>query len=521
MTAPSLTRRSFLQAAALAAAWTALAACTPPAPSTLVLGSENGATPLPSNRAPGTSAELHLLRRISFGPRPGDIEHIRALGLAAFLEEQLNDTALPDIEDRLAGLTLLTASPGDLLQREKDKALNTGQVLGELVVAKFLRALYRPQQLREVMVDFWSDHFNIYALKSPTAVLLPGDQRDVIRAHALGKFRDLLAASAHSPAMLVYLDNASSVAKAPNENYAREIMELHTLGVDGGYTQFDVHDVARALTGWSVAGLQGENHAGADQAGRFIYRPYNHDHGAKQILDTKLPAGGGQSDGDKVIDILASHPSTAKFIAKKLCVRFVSDAPPQSLVDQAAATFTQSDGDIKAVLRTILNSAEFAAAAGQKFKRPFDFITSALRALEAQVTIEPADGGQPGESTRRNPIFQYLTQLGHVPFMWSTPDGYPDKTVSWLNTNGMLGRWNFGLALMSGITGISINSQALVGATNSFEELVDRAAEVLLGAPLTDQPRSIVIDFAKAAPEKARLPGVAALIIGSPQFQVR
>ena len=181
----------------------------------------------------------------------------------------------------------------------------------------------------------------------------------------------------------------------------------------------------------------------------------------------------------------------------------------------------QSDGDIKAVLRTIFNSAEFAVAAGQKFKRPFDFMVSALRALDAQVTIEPADGGQPGAGTRRNPIFQSLTQLGHVPFMWSTPDGYPDKTAAWLNTNGMLGRWNFGLALMSGITGISINSQALVGSTNSIEELVDRAADVLLGAPLTDQPRSILIDFAKATPEKARLPGVAALIIGSPQFQVR
>ncbi len=506
MHAPILTRRGFLQSAALATAWAALAACTSTPPN----------APLPSNLVPGTGPELHLLRRISFGPKPGDIERVHTLGPAAYLEEQLSDTALPDSEDRLTGLTLLTASPADLLQREKDKVLNTGQMLGELVVAKLLRALYSPQQLREVMVDFWSDHFNLYALKNPTGLLLPGDQRDVIRAHALGKFRDLLSASAHSPAMLVYLDNASSVAKAPNENYAREIMELHTLGVDGGYTQFDVHDVARALTGWSVADLQDENRLGADQVGRFIYRPFIHDHGEKLILGTKLPAGGGQSDGDQVIDILAAHPSAAKFIARKLCVRFVSDTPPQPLIDTAAATFTQSDGDIKAVLRAIFNSAEFAAAAGQKFKRPFDFMVSTLRALDAQLTIEPAAGGQP-----RDPIFQYLTQLGHVPFLWSTPDGYPDKTAAWLSTNGMLGRWNFGLALMSGIKGVSINSQALIGTTKSNEELVDRAAEVLLGAPLTDQPRSILIDFAKAAPEKVRLPGVAALIIGSPQFQVR
>ncbi len=518
---PTITRRGFLQSAALATAWAALAACTSTPPSTLVLGSDNGATPLPSNRVPGTSAELHLLRRISFGAKPGDIERVHTLGLEAYLEEQLNDTALPDIEDRLTGLTLLSDSPADLLQKEKDKEVNAGQVLGELILAKFLRALYSPQQLREVMVDFWSDHFNLYALKNPTGLLLPGDQREVIRAHALGKFRDLLSASAHSPAMLVYLDNASSVAKAPNENYAREIMELHTLGVDGGYTQFDVHDVARALTGWSVVGLQDGNRLGADQVGRFLYRPLVHDNGEKLILDTKLPAGGGQGDGDKVIDILASHPSTAKFIAKKLCVRFVSDTPPQSIIDKAADTFTQSDGDLKAVLRTIINSTEFAAAIGQKFKRPFDFMTSALRALDAHVTIEPAADGKPGEGVRRSPIFQYLTQLGHMPFLWSTPDGYPDKTVAWLNTSGMLGRWNFGLTLMSGIQGVSINSQALVGATKSIEELVDRVAEVLLGAPLTDQPRSIAIDFAEAAPEKVRLPGVAALIIGSPQFQVR
>ncbi len=521
MTAPTMTRRKFLQSAALAAAWAALTACTSTPPNnTLGLGSSS-ATPLPANRVPGTSAELHLLRRISFGPRPGDIERVHALGLAAYLEEQLNYTALPDIEDHLTGLTLLTDAPADLLQKEKDKALSAGQVLGELVVAKFMRALYSPQQLREVMVDFWSDHFNLYALKNPTGLLLPGDQSEVIRTHALGKFRDLLSASAHSPAMLVYLDNASSVAKAPNENYAREIMELHTLGVDGGYTQFDVHDVARALTGWSVADLQDENRLGADQVGRFLYRPFIHDNGEKQILGTRLPANGGQSDGDKVIDILASHPSTAKFIARKLCVRFVSDTPPQSIIDKAAAAFTQSDGDIKAILRTIINSEEFAAAAGQKFKRPLDFVVSALRALDAQLTIEPDANGQPGEGARRNPIFQYLTQLGHVPFLWPTPDGYPDRTTAWLSTDGMLGRWNFGLALIGGIKGVAMNRQALIGPTKSIEELVDRAAEVLLGAPFIDQTRTIVIDYARTAPDKVRLPGVTALVIGSPQFQVR
>ncbi len=516
MTVPTITRRGFLQSAALATAWAALAACTSTPPSARVFGPNNGATPLPSNRTPGTSAELHLLRRISFGAKPGDVDRVHTLGLTAYLEEQLNYTALPDIENQLTGLTLLTDSPADLLQKEKDKAVNAGQMLGELVAAKFLRALYSPQQLREVMVDFWSDHFNLYALKNPTGLLLPGDQRDVIRAHALGKFRDLLSASAHSPAMLVYLDNASSAAKAPNENYAREIMELHTLGVDGGYTQFDVHDVARALTGWSVVGLQDANRLGADQVGRFVYRPLIHDNGEKLILNTRLPAGGGQADGDKVIDILASHPSTAKFIAKKLCVRFVSDTPPQSIMDKAAATFTQSDGDIQAVLRTIINSDEFAAAVGQKFKRPFDFMVSALRALDAQLTIEPDANGQP-----RGPIFQYLTQLGQVPFLWPTPDGYPDRTTAWLSTNGMLGRWNFGLALMAGIKGVAVNSQALIGPTKSIEELADRVAEVLLGAPLVDQPRSIITDYAKAAPDKLREPGVTALVIGSPQFQVR
>ena len=256
MDAPTLTRRQLLQSAVLAAAWAALSACTSnpnPARGTPTNG-ESAPVTLPSNLLPATSAELHLLRRISFGPKPGDIDHVKSIGLSAYLDEQLNYETLADAEDRLANLDLLTMPAADLIDKEKAKELHPAQLLSQLVAAKLLRALYSPQQLREVMVDFWSDHFNIYALKSTVGLFLPADQRDVIRAHALGKFRDLLSASAHSPAMLLYLDNATSLAKAPNENYAREVMELHTLSVTGGYTQQDVHDVARALTGWSVAG---------------------------------------------------------------------------------------------------------------------------------------------------------------------------------------------------------------------------------------------------------------------------
>ena len=521
MDLPTITRRQLLQSAALATAWAALSACTGNQPNTPHPPTPAQPTPLPANLMPATNAETHLLRRISFGPRPGDIDHVKSIGLAAYIEEQLNYETLSDSEERIANLTLLSASPADLLAQLKAKQLNLNQVLGELVSAKFLRALYSPQQLREVMIDFWSDHFNIYALKSPDGVLKPADDRDVIRPHALGKFRDLLSASAHSPAMLLYLDNATSVARAPNENYAREIMELHTLSVNGGYTQLDVHEVARALTGWSVVGLQDAGRLGNAQVGRFLYRSAIHDNGAKTILGVNFPANGGQAEGEKVLDLLAAQPATAKFIAEKLCVRFVSDNPPAAIVDRTAATFAQTDGDIKAMVRTILTSDEFAAAIGQKYKRPFEFLVSALRALSADISLDTSGGSQPGGGLRRNPVFQYLLALGQVPFMWSTPDGYPDKEVSWLSTNGLLHRWNFGLALATGVKGVSINSKALVGPIQSNNELVDRVAEVLLGAVMVDPQRAILIDYARSVPDNLRLPGLLALMVGSSQFQVR
>lgn len=470
------------------------------------------AMPLPD---PTGNPELHVLRRISFGLQPGDLAYVKSIGSQAYADEQLNYEQLPDAEDRLAGLNLLAESPAELVQND----VKSAQVLGQLVAAKLLRALYSRQQLFEVMTEFWSDHFNLYALKSPVGLFLPFDQRHVIRQHALGKFHDLLAASAHSPAMLLYLDNATSTAKAPNENYAREIMELHTLGVTGGYTQQDVHEVARALTGWSVAGQRDEARVGATGLGQFLYRPFSHDNQAKTMLGITLPAGRGQADGDRVIDGLASHPSTAKFIATKLCRRFVSDNPPPSVVDRATDVFQQSEGDIRSVVRTILTSAEFVASAGQKYKRPFDFIASTLRALNADVTLEtPA---QPGDGLKRNPVLAHLQALGQMPFLWPTPDGYPDSAAAWLNTNGMLERWNFGLALAAGMEGVTLQRDQLIGTQTSAEELVDRTAALLLGTTLPEQPRAILIDYARTAAAGMRWPGLVALVIGSPQFQVK
>ncbi|HZY43770.1 MAG TPA: DUF1800 domain-containing protein, partial [Anaerolineae bacterium] len=329
------------------------------------------------------------------------------------------------------------------------------------------------------------------------------------------------------PAMLVYLDNATSQAHAPNENYAREVMELHTLGVAGGYNQQDVHEVARALTGWSVAGERDAARVSRDQIGQFLFRPFMHDNDVKTILGMPFPAGGGESDGDKVIELFASHPSTAKFIAKKLCVRFVSDTPPPSILDRAAATYTQTDGDIKAILKTILTSAEFAQSIGQKYKRPFDFIVASLRALNAEVTLDPnvnlkaATKNNPNQALQRNPIFLQLVQLGHVPYLWSTPDGFPDKAVSWLSTSGTLGRWNFALSLVAGMRGVTIDDSSFTGISKSIEESVDRLSTLLIGTPMPANPRSILIDYAQHAADQTRLPGLAALIISSPQFQIR
>ena len=435
----------------------------------------------------------HALSRLTYGARPGDVEKVKTLGLERWLAMQLSPERLSDstTDSVIARYGALKTPTSELAEAERElrearRALqradsmrgsgdtatprrvvmspeqqelarqrllarrNVQQAPIEVASAKLMRAVVSERQLYEQMVDFWENHFSVFQGKGQTRLFVLEYDRDVIRPRALGKFRDILGAVAHSPAMLFYLDNQQSVADsgrrtlAPfrrqmrgpgqngrglNENYARELMELHTLGVDGGYTQQDVIEVARALTGWSID----------PQRGAFVFRPVVHDAEAKTVLGVKLSAGRGIEDGEQVLDILAAHPSTARYITRKLAVRFVSDTAPKALVDRCAAEFTRTGGDIRETLRCVVTSPEFfsQAAVGAKVKTPFEFVASALRAT----------GSKPDMSARGA---QALTRLGQPIFGRQTPDGWPDRAGDWMNAGAMMNRVNFATQLASG-----------------------------------------------------------------------
>ena len=511
----TLTRRNFLKLSGLAAATASATACS-------VAGNELAQRDLPQSLAaptpppagaPGTRPTadvpalpedplLRLLNRGGYGPRPGDVAAAAALGLAATLELQLD----PDsIDDRAADLYVrgLTTSGMDISQIIE---MDVKDVAFDLHVGTTMRALLSKRQLYEAMVEFWTDHFNIYARKSPIMPALKLiDDREVIRPHALGRFRDLLWASAQSPAMLLYLDNARNVKGAPNENYARELMELHTLGVDGGYTQTDVMELARALTGMGVA-RRGRSR------GKFQFNADEHDDGAKQLLGQTIPAGQGEVDLDRVLEILVTHPATAQFIATKLVRRFVADDPPADLVAQVAATFSASDGDIKEMLRVIFLSEAFATAPA-KLKRPYTLLISALRALNVELT------------RGRREIALWLERMGQPLYLWPPPNGYPDVSAAW--AGNLLPRWNFCLALATnGIRGAQVPLEriAAAGGVDGISSAVTLFAGLIFGRGLPDEQLAVYRDHigsgALDRPEIRRAAQEAVgLMLCSPQFQ--
>jgi uncharacterized protein (DUF1800 family) len=431
-------------------------------------------------------------------------------------------------------------------QRETVEAMIQPQaVLGELAEGKLLRAIYSNRQLDEVMTDFWFNHFNVFIGKGPDRYMVSAYERDVIRPHALGKFKDILAATAKSPAMLFYLDNWQSVGpnselalygpgrfRGPrgrfarprpqaknrpsglNENYAREIMELHTLGVDGGYTQKDVTELAKVLTGWSIEKPQ--------LGGGFKFNERAHEPGDKYVLGRKIGEH-GEKEGEEMLDVLAHHPSTAKFISRKLAMRFVSDNPPQSLVDRMAKTFLQRDGDIREVLRTMFHSPEFWAADAYraKMKTPFEFVASAARASGADIQ-------------NALPLVATLNRMGMPLYAMQPPTGYSMKAEAWVNSSALLNRMNFALQLASGkLPGTSLDPQALIpGPAPADSQAVLAALEQsILAGDVSSQTHAVMqkqlgdpqISQRKLddADKKPNYGAIAGLIMGSPEFQRR
>ena len=515
---------------------------------------------------------LHVLNRLGFGARPGDIEKVKAMGLQKYIERQLNPSSIDDsvAEAKVRALDVFNMStaelfaqypnPGALLQqlegrnpgqanagqkdpqemtqdqqrerREKIQELYAKydlkpaqQIMPEIIANRVLRATYSERQLQEVMVDFWQNHFNVFAGKAAVRWYIPSYERDVLRPNALGNFKDLLIGTAQHPAMLFYLDNFQSVSpnaqiggnrrgngggqlqqilrnggavtpqmrerikkrtgatdaeidqriaqmrtspqpqqerpqRGINENYARELMELHTLGVNGGYTQQDIIEVAKCFTGWTIADPRGYRRAAAStikgtedqrlerlqrmpgvpddiESGEFYFNPRWHEGGTKTVLGQKIDEG-GMKDGLKVIDILVNSPATAKFIARKLAVKFVSDNPSDALVQRVADAFHNSKGDIKTTLRALFNDKEFFAPENYraKIKSPYELAVSSLRVLNAETNGGPAFGAM-------------LNKLGEVPYGYQAPTGYPDTAEDWVNTGALLERLNFAIAVAS------------------------------------------------------------------------
>ncbi|HET9528822.1 MAG TPA: DUF1800 domain-containing protein [Blastocatellia bacterium] len=492
---------------------------------------------------------IHVLNRLGYGPRPGDVERVRRMGLGKYIDQQLRPESIDDaaLQARLSKLASLKMTVAEIYDRypapqlvarelglrmpgqpgsqeegpeaERDQRETRRKILAyysekglrppalllqELQSQKILRAVLSERQLQEVMTDFWYNHFNIFWAKGADRWLTTDFEMNAIRPNTMGKFKDLLLATAKSPAMLFYLDNFQSTSpnmqmpvrrpvardgnrqqspvanqilgrrRGINENYARELMELHTLGVDGGYTQKDVQEVARCLTGWSIEQPR--------QSGKFIFRPRMHDNGEKVVLGQKIPAGGGQKDGEMVIDILSRHPSTARFISTKLVRRFTSDTPPERLVDRVASVYMKTGGDIREMLRTIFTSGEFFSPEvyRTKIKSPFELAASAIRALG-------------GDLAATQQTAQFISKMGQPLYMYQPPTGYPDKAEQWVNTGALLERLNFGLALSSNrLRGVTVDMKRVASKSNETRQALDRAITILLNGDVSPQTRSIL-----------------------------
>ena len=456
-------------------------------------GFEPGPPPLDEVEAWG-SPEIRLARRITMGLTPEEAQLARSRGFSGYLDYHLSAAT---INDSATEAFVATNYPQLVMAGTDLYLLEDNLVLRQLQEATLFRAAFSKRQLYERMVEFWTDHFNISM--RDVKYLKTLDDRDVIRKHALGNFPDMLRASAHSTAMLTYLDNNTSRFPRINENYARELMELHTLGVDGGYTQADVVAVARCFSGWTIRGR-----------GDFSFDPTGHDFGAKTFLGQNIPAAPGTgaaaiNEGEKVLDYLAAHPNTARYISSKMIHWLLRYDPPETLVSSVAAVYRQTNGNIPAMIRAILTPANVAAAPA-KHKRPFHFAASALRAVNPTVRSIAAFS-----NTR-------LQLLGQQSFIWETPDGYPDSVQFWSGL--VMQRWNFGDYLANLTTGDVIVDIAPFRAVDTPEGITSAISTTMFGGELPAKTRDRIKSYLSAtAISNTRVREAVALAINSTTFQ--
>jgi uncharacterized protein (DUF1800 family) len=570
----------FAASLALALAWTnagvsSAFAAAPDKKSAPDQVSKNWKGRLPISELTEEEAILHALGRLGYGARPGDVERVKKMGLDKWVEQQLHPETIDDsaMQARLDRYPTLTLSATDLMNQypppeiaakrmgvsveeyrkrmeemtkapqgsrpPEDRSPQRG--INELAMAKMLRAIYSERQLSEQLDDFWFNHFNVWAQKDLDRYYIVQYEREAIRPHVLGKFRDLLESTSHSPAMLFYLDNWQSVdprafEKRPtpgrlgarpspqqqglgpkrglNENYGRELLELHTLGVDGGYTQHDVIDAARCFTGWTIRTPRDKP--------EFLFDDRLHDPDVKKIMGKKIHAG-GIKDGEKLLDLLDKHPSTARFISTKLARRFVTDNPPPELIKRMSKTFQKTDGDIRAVLQTMIYSPEFWSkqAYHSKVKTPFELVASTARALRADVD----------QPTR---LVQWTAQIGEPLYQCQPPTGYKDTAEAWVNTGALLNRLNFAMRLAHNqIPGIRVELGSLIGDDIGTDAKLafDRTVQEFLGGQVSDQSRTIlekklddpqILHARLDDPVKEIDLGIlTGLVLGSPEFQRR
>ncbi len=449
-------------------------------------------------------AARRAVDRLTFGFTRYEIDLLRSKGLEGYIRYHMHPAS---IDDSTLDAYLAANYPALVMTPQQLGASQPADVANQMIRARLMRAIFSRRQLFERIVECWTDHFNIWIRDDPSSFLKAADDRDVIRANALGTFPNLLRASAHSPAMLTFLNNDTNTASAPNENYARELMELHSLSVSGGYSQSDVQQVAKCFTGWTYIST-----AGTTQW-QFQFKSSAHATGNKTVLGQVIPyqsGASGQQEGETVLNILADHPSTRNFIAYKLLRHFHSHSPAQSDIASVAQIYASTGGDIPAMLDYVLHKAA-TLAAPPKFKRPMHLLASTLRALSARATAP-------------NNLQTPLASAGHTPFDWQAPDGYPDTLEAWSAL--LLARWNFGASLAADSyynstlqTGVNIVPADTIGAATSGSAILDAINLAAFNNTMPKPERDALLAYLGATPTTTKIKEAMGMAVAMPSFQ--